>query len=271
MCKGRTRSNSNLKKSGTEGSTNSDRAVYSAVCHAQSNDGQTYIVGNLNGWPRAVLRNTVCTRMIVDRALVHDVTVIPGSSGLLQIVDHTLIDVPLASVYLDSSYYRGHCRVMCMSSPVYPVIIETCEEHDGCCQTQIGKPRTSRETSGGNKDKDNDDQRYGDIPAWMFQKSNQEKSEKSVPKKRDSKKKPARPKENDDRARPNMKVRECVTGPVMTRAKAKTDKVHPLKVKEAMSSVDKSTIENLWKKCFGSQSLESSTRRMDCYTGSIKK
>ena len=36
-----TRSRRNSKKSGTEGSTNSDRAVYSAVCRAQSNDGQT--------------------------------------------------------------------------------------------------------------------------------------------------------------------------------------------------------------------------------------
>ena len=36
-----TRSKSN-SKSGTEGSTNSDRAVYSAVCRAQSNDVQTY-------------------------------------------------------------------------------------------------------------------------------------------------------------------------------------------------------------------------------------
>ena len=43
--------------------------------------------------------------------------------------------------------------------------------------------------------------------------------------------------------------RSCVAGPVVTRAQAKkSDKVHPLKVKEAMSSVDKSTIENLQKK-----------------------
>ena len=32
--------------------------------------------------------------MIVDRALVPEVLVIPGSSGSLQMVDHTLIDVP---------------------------------------------------------------------------------------------------------------------------------------------------------------------------------
>ena len=106
------------------GSTHSDRAVYSAVCRAQSNDGQTYVgVGKLNGRPVKVLRDTGCTGMIVDRALVPDVLVIPGSSGSLQMVDHTLIDVPLANVYLDSPYYKGHCRVMCVSSPVYPVII----------------------------------------------------------------------------------------------------------------------------------------------------
>ena len=37
----------------------------------------------------------------------------------------------------------------------------------------------------------------------------------------------------------------------MTRAQGKkSGKVHPLKVKVAMSSVDKLTIENLQKKCF---------------------
>ena len=79
--------------------------------------------------------------------------------------------------------------------------------------------------------------------------------QKSALKKRDSKKNPAQPKENDDHARPTVKVKEgateeeIVAGPVVTRAKAKkSDKVHQLKVKEAMSSVYKSTIENLQKK-----------------------
>ena len=254
-----TRSRSNSKKSGTEGSTNSDRAVYSAVCRAQSNDGQTYVgVGKLNGRPVKVLRDTGCTGMIVDRALVPDVMVIPGSSGSLQMVDHTLIDVPLANVYLDSPYYKGHCRVMCVGSPVYTVIIGNVRgarrmlpDPDWKAEDQ---PGVRARTSGGNKDKDNDDNQGGDIPAWMFRRSNQ-KTEKSTPKERDSKKKPAQPKENDDRAKRNVKVKEgateekCVAGPVVTRAQAKkSDKVHPLKVKEAMTSVDKSTIENLQKK-----------------------
>ena len=109
-------------------------------------------------------------------------------------------------------------------------------------------------TSKGNKDKDNDDDQGSDIPTWMFRKSIQ-KTEKSALKEIDSKKKPAQPKENDDHARWNMKVKEgateeeCVARRVVTRAQAKkSDKVHPLKVKETMSSVDKLTIENLQKK-----------------------
>ena len=67
----------NSKKSGTGGSTNSDRAVYSAVCRGQSNDGQTYVgLGKLNGWPVKVLRDTGCTGMKLDRALVPEVMVI---------------------------------------------------------------------------------------------------------------------------------------------------------------------------------------------------
>ena len=42
---------------------------------------------------------------------------------------------------------------------------------------------------------------------------------------------------------------ECAARPVVMRSQAKeSEKVHLLKVKEAMSSVDKSTIENLQKK-----------------------
>ena len=61
------------------------------------------------------------------------------------------------------------------------------------------QPGVRARTSGGNKDEDKDDDHRGDIPAWIFKKSIQEKTEKTVKsalKKRDSKKKPAQPKEN---------------------------------------------------------------------------
>ena len=43
--------------------------------------------------------------MIVDRAASYNVMMIPGSSGSLQMVDHTLIVVPLANVCLEIEYY----------------------------------------------------------------------------------------------------------------------------------------------------------------------
>ena len=122
------RSSGNSKKSNSNRLTSDDEAIYSAACRAQSNDGQIYIeVSKFNGWPVKVLRDTGCKGIIVDRALIPDLMVIPGSSGSLQMVNHTLIDVPLANVYLDSLYYKGHCKVMCISSPVYPDVYQlTC-------------------------------------------------------------------------------------------------------------------------------------------------
>ena len=75
-------SSGNSKKSNWNRLTSDDEEIYSAACCAQSNDGQIYIeVGKLNGRPVKVLRDTECTRMIVD--LIPDSMVIPDSSGLL--------------------------------------------------------------------------------------------------------------------------------------------------------------------------------------------
>ena len=80
-----------------------------------------------------------------------------------------------------------------------------------------------------------------------------EESNRGKTKNRDSKKKQAQIKENDNHA--TQEVQEgttegkCVAGHVLTRdQKKKSDKIHPLKGKEAMPSVDKTTIEDLQKK-----------------------
>ena len=69
-----------------------------------------------------VLQDKGCTGMIVDRALVPDMIVITGSSGSLQTVTHTLMMCHWQSL-LGFPYCKIHCRVMWVSSPVYPVII----------------------------------------------------------------------------------------------------------------------------------------------------
>ena len=82
-----------------------------------------------------------------------------------------------------------------------------------------------------------------------------EETNRGETKNRDSKKKPAQLKKNDNRATQDVKVEagtmegKCIAGPLLTKAHAKqSDKIHPIDVKEAMSSVDKSTIEDLQKK-----------------------
>ena len=81
-------------------------------------------------------------------------------------VDHTMIDVPLANVYLDSPYYKGHCKVMCVSSPVYPVIIgnvrgarQMLSDPDQKAEDQKG---ARARTCGGNNNED--DNQGGNMP-----------------------------------------------------------------------------------------------------------
>ena len=82
-----------------------------------------------------------------------------------------------------------------------------------------------------------------------------EVSNRGKTKKEDSKKKSAQLKKIDNHGTQDVKVQKgtteetCVAGSVLTMAQAKkSDKIHLLKVKEAMSSVDKTTIEDLQKK-----------------------
>ena len=79
----------------------------------------------------------------------------------------------------------------------------------------------------------------GDMPSWMFKKE----SNRGETKNRDSKKKPAQIKKSDSRATQDVKVQESTTDGKCVA------KIHPLKVKETMSGVDKTTmIEDLQKK-----------------------
>ena len=57
--------------------------------------------------------------MIVERALIPDSMVITGSSGSLQTVDHTLIDVHLANIDLDSCTTKDLAKLY-VSPPCIP-------------------------------------------------------------------------------------------------------------------------------------------------------
>ena len=116
----RPRSSGYSKKSSLNRFTSSVETIYSAACRGESYDGQIYTgVGKLKGRPVKVLRDTRYAGMIVDFAFIPDSMVKPDSSGSLQMVDYTLIDVLLANVYLDSTYYKADIAKWCVSAPPY--------------------------------------------------------------------------------------------------------------------------------------------------------
>ena len=103
---------------------------------------------------------------------------------------------PHSDVYLDSSYYKGHCKVMYVSSTIYPVIIgnlrgarQKLPDPDWKAEDQRG---ARARTSAGNN---NDDNNQGDdMPGWKFK----EESNIEETKNRDSKKKPAQLQKNEN-------------------------------------------------------------------------
>ena len=135
---------------------------------------------------------------------------------------------------------------MCVSSPVYSAIIgnvrgarQMLPDPDSKADNQ----REARARTSGNNNNDNDNQ-DGDMPSWVFK----EESNRGKTKNRDLKKKPSQMKKNDYRATEegtSVLLDQCQQG---LRRRRESDKIHPLKVKEAMSSVDKTTIEDLQKK-----------------------
>ena len=152
---------------------------------------------------------------------------------------HTLIDVPLDTIYLDCPYYNGHCKVMYVSSPVYPVIIGNmrgaCQMLPDRCQTvALAMTMTTK------------------VVIYLVGCSKRIPTEGKL---RRETQRANQLKKNDNLATQDVKVQEGTTeekfvvGPVLTRSQMKeNDKIYPLKVKEAMSSSDKSTIEDLQKK-----------------------
>ena len=81
--------------------------------------------------------------MYRDRALIPDSMVIqavPATNGRPH-SDHCATGKCLSGF----PYYKGHCKVMCVSSTVYPVIISNVRGARQMLQTQTGRLKTREE------------------------------------------------------------------------------------------------------------------------------
>ena len=63
-----------------------------------------------------VLRDTGCSGVVVKKNLV-------GDDQFMLLIDNTARKVPIARIYIDTPYRKGHVEAQCLSDPIYDLII----------------------------------------------------------------------------------------------------------------------------------------------------
>ncbi|XP_064649953.1 uncharacterized protein LOC135501648 [Lineus longissimus] len=70
----------------------------------------------------SVLRDTGCSGVIVRRSMVNDAET-TGKTQRCMLADGTVRLVPTAEVTIDTPFFKGRCKAMCMENPVYDLIV----------------------------------------------------------------------------------------------------------------------------------------------------
>jgi transposase InsO family protein len=78
--------------------------------------------GYLGDKPVSVLRDTGCSTIVVRRNLV-DEDQLTGSNETCVLIDGTIRRVPVAEVTLNTPFFKGTIKAVCMRNPLYDVII----------------------------------------------------------------------------------------------------------------------------------------------------
>ncbi|XP_068757966.1 uncharacterized protein [Montipora capricornis] len=69
-----------------------------------------------------VLRDTGCSGVVVKKDLVGE-DQFTGDFNVMLLIDNTARKVPIARVYVDTPYLKGHVEAQCLSYPIYDLII----------------------------------------------------------------------------------------------------------------------------------------------------
>jgi len=77
--------------------------------------------GTVEGKPATVLRDTGCSSIVVRRSLLPDK--LTGQEALCILIDGTIRRTPVAEILVDTPYYRGLTTAVCMTNPIYDLII----------------------------------------------------------------------------------------------------------------------------------------------------
>ena len=97
--------------------------VIADACHLQDTSCKMPAAkGTVEGKPVTVLRDTGCSSVVVRRSLVPD-SKLTGQVALCVMIDGTIRRTPVAEIFVDTPYYRGPTTAVCMTNPIYDLIV----------------------------------------------------------------------------------------------------------------------------------------------------
>ena len=83
-----------------------------------------------------VLRDTGCSRIVVKRDLVSE-NQFTGDFIVMLLIDNTARKVPIAKIDVDTPYFKGQVEALCLSDPIYDLVIGNVSGARTAYMTQI--------------------------------------------------------------------------------------------------------------------------------------
>ena len=97
--------------------------LVSALCrNKEKMKSMPVVSGILNGKEVSVLRDSGCSTAVVRKDLVLDCQM-TGKIQRCILIDGTVKDAPVARIWVSSPYYTGNVDALCMSEPVFDLIL----------------------------------------------------------------------------------------------------------------------------------------------------
>ena len=96
--------------------------VINGLCKNEMGKSMPVVQGVKNGKLVTVLRDTGCRSAVVRKELVKDEQ-LTGKIQRCILIDGTVRSAPVAEILVDSPYLKGKIEALCMSKPIYDLIL----------------------------------------------------------------------------------------------------------------------------------------------------
>lgn len=113
-------------KGNVEGIQDQDLPVISVACGAKAVRSMPVVRGLVNGMTVEVLRDSGCSAALVREDLVKPGQM-TGEQRLCLLIDRTVRRFPRARINVDTPFFTGELDVLCVTNPVYPLILGNLE------------------------------------------------------------------------------------------------------------------------------------------------